>query len=660
MKPIYFKYSVISLLSLLLFVISKNGLKNNTKSDPQLTLLTSQSILENGTTNLYNYYSQVKPEEFADGTWKYMLRNEQKKVFYFYPIGTSLLSIPVVAVAKLAGYDFTKKEDDTLWQSLISSVCVCVIFILLMLLAQHYVSFKVAIVFSFLTCLGSSIISSVGLALWSFNYELILLLISFIHISKTYSQPQTIKGYKLGVLLFFSWLCRPSALVIIGIIALWLFLVNKKELLKYIAVVIILFIPFAIYSKINYHIIVPPYYHPLFWAYMISNETFLSKLAAVLVSPARGFFIFTPVFILPFLGLFIKEARKNTLFVMALFWFILHCVMLARQANWWGGWSFGPRLFTDALIPVFIMLVITYTKIKENKSPIYFALFVILSVPGVAIHAIKGAYNNNTHTWNDCPAIDENISYYKWNTDYLQFFATPQSNAKKKEEYEIIKQLKKGVFKLKNGSHVLIDGNTDNTGELSEKLNKTEPYAHLVLHHTLQSILDNKVDTFFITKNLLEKFSNDTNYVVIKKQRKGISTYMKEHAARHIFIAIKHSVFNNLLDDSKAYFKSMHSKAIDITEKQGCVIHVFNGKIVNEFMTPKVAALINYTINTTNIKVSVDGNALASAIVDDNEYSINDDGFNILCISSEGELVDITCFNANDEENEYHYKVYKK
>ncbi len=660
MKRLYFRYCIISVLSLLLFIISKNGLKHNTKSDPQLTLLTSQAILEKGTTNLYDYYTSIKPEEFADGTWKYSVRAEQKKVFYFYPIGTSLLSIPIVAVAKLAGYNFSKKEDDTLWQSLIASLCVSVIFILLIVLAQLHVSFTKAVVFSFLTCIGSSIISSLGLALWSFNFELILLLLSFIHISKTYSQPQAINGYKLGVLMFFSWLCRPSALVIFGIIGLWLFVVNKKELLKYSIIAIVLFIPFAIYSEINYHIIVPPYYHPLFWSYMISNESFLSKLAAVLVSPARGFFVFTPVFILPFVGLFIKDVRKNSLFLIAFFWFILHCIMLARQANWWGGWSFGPRLFTDALIPVFIMLVITYTKLKERKAVIYFTLFVVLSLPGIAIHTIKGAYDINTKDWNDCPAIDENISYYKWNTDYLQFLATAQSNAKKKEEYEITRQLKKGVFRLKNEPHVLFDSNTDNTEELTDKINTSEPFTHLFLHHTLQSIIDIKIDSFFVTKNLLEKFSTDTNYVVIKTQRKSLAAYLKQHLTHHVFIAIKHATFNNLLAESKDYFKTLNSKSIDITEKQGCVIHLFNGKIINELMMPKVNALLEYKINNHTIKVSSDGKALASVLVDDYEYSINDDGFNILCVNSNGELVDITCFNTADEENEYHYKVYKK
>lgn len=662
MKFISLQNITIAILSIVLFIISKNGIKDNTKSDPQLTLLTSQAILEKGTTNLYDYYISVKPEEFADGTWKYMVRKEEKKVSFLYPVGTSLLSVPIVGVARLMGYDFIKKEDDMLWQSIISSVCVSVIFILLFLLAMQYISYYPALIFSFLICLGTSLISSLGLALWNFNFEIIFLLLTFIHLSKTYNQPQNINGYKLGLLIFLSWLCRPSALVIFGIITFWLFIVNKKEFKKYMLLIFILFIPFYLYSSIYYRLVVPPYYHPLFWMHKVSNETFLSKLSAVLFSPARGFFVFTPIFILSFIGLFYKEARKNALYVISFFWFALHTVMLARQSNWWGGWSFGPRLFTDALIPVFIMLIITYSILKEKlKSTIFLSVFVFLAIPCIYIHTIKGAYDVNTRIWNDSPLIDENISYYKWNADYLQFFATPELNAKKKEEYEILKQLDKGLFKLNKGSNILLNCNYNvNTEELVTKINNIKPFNEFKLYYDYNDILINQIDTFYITRNLLEAYSKDTNHVVVNTTIKGLSNYIEKNKQHHIFISTKKASFNNMMSETKDYFRTLNSKIIYVEKQQGFVLHLFNGNNLKELFTPKVLPLIEYEINNHTIKVISDGSEVVTAMIDGKDYCTNEIGFNVLCVNTKGEVIDATCFTLNDEEIQSYYKVYKK
>ncbi len=652
---------IIVLVSIVLFIISKNGIKENTLSDPQLTLLTSQAILEKGTTNLYDYYTSVKPEEFANGTWKYMVNKKEKKVSFLYPIGTSLLAVPIVGVARLMGYDFIKKEDDMLWQSIISSACVSIIFMLLFLFAMQHTSYYPALIFSFSTCIGSSILSSLGLALWNFNFEIIFLLLTFIHISKTHHQPQNINGYKLGLLVFLSWLCRPSALVIFGVILLWLFIVNKKEFKKYILLIFILFIPFYIYSSIYYRLPVPPYYHPLMWMHKTSNETFTSKLIAALFSPTRGFFVFTPVFILSFIGLLFKEVRKNKLYLISFFCFVLHTIMLARQANWWGGWSFGPRLFTDALIPVFIMLIITYSAVKgQLKSNIFLSVFIFLALPCIFIHTIKGAYDINTRNWNDAPAIDENINFYKWNTDYLQFLATEEGNVKKKEEFDILKQINKGIFKLNKGSNIFLPCNYGiNTEELVTKINNTKPFKDYKLYFDYNDILINNVDTFYITKNYIEAFSRDTTHVIVNNNLKGLSNYIKKNKQHHIFIVTKQADFNTMLPETKNYFKTLNSRLIGLEKKQGYVAHFFDGKKVKELFTPIISALVECDINAHHIKVSSSSD-LITAMIDDKEYCYNDIGFNIICVNTKGELVDVTCFDLNDEEVGYFYKVYKK
>lgn len=434
-------YGVILILmgSALLFMVSFNCQVKYSSGDPQLTLLTSQSLLEQGTTNLYHYYTKVTPEEFSDGEWKYTYWKDLNKVYYFYPIGSSIISIPFVAIARSMGYNFINKKDDALWQSTIASISLCIIFFLLIILASCYVDYFYSIGASFLFCLGTSLMSTIGTALWSFNFEIIFLLLSFIHITKTNSDPQKIKGLKLGIFIFLAWLCRPSALIVFILISTWLLFVNRKQLIIFLATIFILYLPLGMYAITHFNLVVPAYYHPLFWTHMApSKETFLMKLLAILFSPARGLFLFTPVLLLSFLGLFKKVLWRNYLFIISLLWFSTHTFMLARQTNWWGGWSFGPRLFSDSLIPLFIMVILSFRYI--HLKFLFRFLFVLLSIPGIIIHSVKGANDIYTVKWNDNPNIDTNSDFYVWNMHYPQFLADSVSNENKKQELLQIKK----------------------------------------------------------------------------------------------------------------------------------------------------------------------------------------------------------------------------
>ncbi|MBL0328006.1 MAG: hypothetical protein IPP64_00970 [Bacteroidetes bacterium] len=648
---------------IVLFWNSKNSFRNYTTSDPQLTLLTSQSILENGTTNLYRYFIKTTPSDFADGDWKYSYWEKEQKVYYFYPLGTSLVCLPIVGVARILGYDFTNKSDDALWQSNIASGCVVIIFILLFFLASKFVSFIYALLFSFLICVGSTVSSTIGMALWSFNFEIIFLLLAFNLLAKNYTDPKNINGILLGFYLYSAWLCRPSSLIVFFIVGFWLFKINRHALKQYVLTIFILYIPFGIYAITHFNIVVPAYYHPLFWMHKKSTTPLSENFLAILFSPARGLFLFTPVLLLSFYGVFVKEARKHPLYMISLIWFVIHTFMLARQPNWWGGWSYGPRLFSDALIPLFIMFIISFEKSKHAlASKLILTLFFLLSIPGIFIHTIKGATDIQTYKWNDHPAIDDHIDYYIWNFQYPQFSADSVSNQIKKSEFALNQQLSRSVLKLRKGDCVLFENDSPLACTTGKNLNTIAPYTKIRLFCNLDQLLKTEVDTFYITPGLLKSFSSDSNFVMVQPSLKNLGDYLEKHKMEHVFLSTKYNLFKKISPQTGECFTKMHSNIFKLKNEQGFVAHLYKGKIMTESLGQNKGAKLETDIGDHKISASSDGKNSASIKIDGKEYSINDGGFNIVCVDDSGNLLDVARFNTQfiDAEYVYLFQFYKK
>lgn len=79
------------------------------------------------------------------------------------------------------------------------------------------------------------------------------------------------------------------------------------------------------------------------------------SIAGLLVSPARGLFVFTPIAGLALWGLG-AQAREKELARGLLAAVVTHFVFISTWNEWHGGESFGPRLLTDLLPALFFFL----------------------------------------------------------------------------------------------------------------------------------------------------------------------------------------------------------------------------------------------------------------------------------------------------------------
>jgi hypothetical protein len=142
-----------------------------------------------------------------------------------------------------------------------------------------------------------------------------------------------------------------------------------------------------VYNLVSFH-------HPAgAWGVAIGGEffthTLLPGLAALLVSPGRGLFVFSPFLLfLPLLFRRSLEDRTTRLFTLCLAGgVLLHLVFYART-DWRGGNSYGPRYLLD-FVPVLVwMLAPVVASLGRSARAVFLAL-VLFSVGVELIGAFR-------------------------------------------------------------------------------------------------------------------------------------------------------------------------------------------------------------------------------------------------------------------------------
>ncbi|MGL5889917.1 MAG: hypothetical protein ACRC3B_08525, partial [Bacteroidia bacterium] len=601
-----------SISALVLFLTIWCSRVNYTQSDPQLTLLASQAIIENGSINLYSYKTGAAPEQFSAGKWKFTNRQRPETIYYSYPYGAVFLSIPFVAAGNALGLDMSVTAHDAWMQSLLAALSAMIIFLLtdrlLRLLTTEQIAFFISLLFAF----GSSYMSTIGSALWSFNYQIIFILLAVTLIIKTETgKTEKANPFLLGSLLFGAWLCRPSSLGFVAIAGLWLIIRQRKSIFAFAGIIAAWFMLFVMFSQQTFGLFLPPYYNPFFWTYStVTYSTFPSRLMAMLFSPARGLFVFTPLLLFAFGGLFSQELRKNKIYLGAFIWFIVQVLLSAMQPNWWGGWCFGPRLLTDALPPLTILLAITINNWQQQGILKRFAPGILaFGFFGFFTHTVQGMYNPETVKWNNYPNIDDMPGYYMWNWKHTQILASAATNNIKQRELELGGELDQYMKLLKPGSNLLY-GSPDNISNLIfNRWNDSGNDEKIKLHNNLYSIEKSGCDTFWITAKNIDEIKNADYYTILYPTKLlTLGAWLEKNKQSTILLSVRDEAMTSLSNESKTYLKSIGAHPDSIKFRQGYTAIIQNGKLIAEQFENNDSAAINQTLNGAGIRLRSCGN----------------------------------------------------
>lgn len=433
--------------------------RNWTSTDSRWTIPTALSILDRHSARLDHFAPLIEQDKFyaidcvKDSTVIRPLHSLAQcaggHLYNFYPIGVAVLAVPeVYVIRKLAAvanatpwisgmvknpYRRRFLEGDLVYthplvEVLIASFWIALATVMTYLLARRLLnpvrSVALALLFAFCTPAWST----ASRALWQHGASVLLISVALWTLLSAADQPRwlALAGFSLA----FAIVVRPTNVIVFGAVLAYLLLTRSPGLPLFLAAAAPVFVAFAAWSYSVYGFPVAPYYWPHRPG---SNSLELSgnfpvALAGNLISPGRGLFVFVPVFLLAPIGMFQTSldaayVRLRPFLIAAL---IGHWILISSFRDWWAGFSFGPRYFSDVTpLFVFFLLPLLVARGKalaaDRRTKCRLALLGVLAVMSFAIQ-YRGANRQAAFDWNRTPvSIDQNPQRV-WDWSDLAFF----------------------------------------------------------------------------------------------------------------------------------------------------------------------------------------------------------------------------------------------
>jgi hypothetical protein len=302
-----------------------------------------------------------------------------------------------------------EKELASIWATISTVV---LFFLLLRRTRSRLLAVLVSLAFAFAT----SMFSTVSRALWSHTPSVLFLLLGvyFLQVFEDRAEWRAPRLQPRGALVAFAsgaslgaaFFMRPTSAVPLAVLLVALFVREWRAGLAALAGAAI---PVGVMFAIDYATLgslLQPYYQPDRAA---PGSSFLEGLAGNLVSPARGLLIWSP-FVLVAIPAAVRAVRRpgrDRVMTVCVAVVVLHWLSIATLKPWWAGWSVGPRLFSDVL-PFLMLLVADGVLFLRDRLPRRWIQ------PAMAIGAVLVAFSLFTNI-----RAATHFSVQLWNRDPL-------------------------------------------------------------------------------------------------------------------------------------------------------------------------------------------------------------------------------------------------
>lgn len=405
---------VLACLAVALAVLTSHN--RDVRSDPRATLVAGQVLLQQGTFRL----DSLGADRMREYGYVFVERNGH--YYSRFPLGSTLVSLPVVALATLGGVDLRSYANERLFQVLIAAGIAVATVSLLAALGRFWLSRRMALLLATVTWFGSSFASTEATALWSHDFATLFALLAIYWALALRGRRAGWFGVAIGCALFTAYLCRPTLSLLTPTLLFYLAVHRRRAALQAAIVVAAGLGLFVLGSELVLGQYLPDYYLPQ----RLAGSDYAKALFGNLLSPSRGLLIFSPIFVLPVV--FFRDVGRalkadRALAAIALGWPLAHFVLVSRLRHWWAGYSFGPRFMTDVLPGLFVLSCLTFAGALERKSRSLGPLFALVASWSVLVNTVQGLYSRGPKVWNAEPDIDQHSELvFDWR--YPQFMHT--------------------------------------------------------------------------------------------------------------------------------------------------------------------------------------------------------------------------------------------
>jgi hypothetical protein len=270
------------------------------------------------------------------------------------------------------------------------------------------------LVFAFAT----SAWSTASRALWQHGPSILFLAMALVALDRLFPRNANDKGTRIdsiwppliaGVCIAGSVTMRPTnavALALVTVLVFWK--AQRRSAAIYTIGVLAVFIPWTLITYHYYGTPLQPYDQA---SKLGLSSTFFESVAAQLISPSRGLFIFSPIVLVGVAGLAVAKRRRQISPLEALSAAAIPCylVAIALFPVWWAGTSFGPRFMTETL-PFFFVLAIPFVDWimawraeKPVGRPVVYRIAVMCSVVALVFSVLvnaQGGVLRSSICWN--------------------------------------------------------------------------------------------------------------------------------------------------------------------------------------------------------------------------------------------------------------------
>lgn len=397
-------------------------------ADSRYTLLLSEHLLLHGSFDLAPYFApgvdssddvevQVNPKT---GLPRH-LRRRGERLFYLYPAGSAVLSVPLLAGLRAAGLSTIDADGryssagETQLQAIVAALVTALAGVVFFALARRLLAPGWSLAVALTGALGSQLWSVTSRVLWSHTWGVLLLALALYALLWDEDRDDTrhggswLGGVLIASALSWAFFVRPTAVAFALPITVYLLVRRRWRAWPFLATGLGWWVAFLVHSHVVYGQWLPGYY---LRANLQRPATLGIGLAANLVSPGRGLLVYSP-WILLVVWLLVRHRerlRHRGLVVTALAATALHVLIVSGNRNWWAGSCYGPR-FTTETVPLWVLLATVAWRAaldadaasgRRWPSAWRTAVAGLLVVTGATLHG-AGALSHSWEGWNELP-----------------------------------------------------------------------------------------------------------------------------------------------------------------------------------------------------------------------------------------------------------------